>query len=140
MLDLPYDFDSLIAAGSMSGSGAIIVMDDSTDIVEALANISRILRARKLRPMHALPRRFALDGQGAASPDPWPGPQAGCGLPCSRSPTTFPAAARFALLAKRAPGRCKVSSASSKTSLWPRAQRMKRTRAAAGTGAEPNRS
>src|SRR5271166_454254 len=40
MLDLPYDFDSLMAAGSMSGSGAIIVMDDSTDIVEALANIS----------------------------------------------------------------------------------------------------
>jgi NADH-quinone oxidoreductase subunit F len=40
MLDLPYDFDTLIAAGSMSGSGAIIVMDDSTDIVEALANIA----------------------------------------------------------------------------------------------------
>src|SRR5438045_2859344 len=40
MLDLPYDFDTLIAAGSMSGSGALIVMDDSTDIVEALANIA----------------------------------------------------------------------------------------------------
>ena len=40
MLDLPYDFDSIMAAGSMSGSGAIIVMDDSTDIVEALSNIS----------------------------------------------------------------------------------------------------
>jgi NADH-quinone oxidoreductase subunit F len=40
MLDLPYDFDSLILAGSMSGSGAIIVMDDSVDIVEALANLS----------------------------------------------------------------------------------------------------
>jgi NADH-quinone oxidoreductase subunit F len=40
VLDLPYDFDSLIAAGSMSGSSAIIVMDDSVDIVEALANIS----------------------------------------------------------------------------------------------------
>jgi len=40
MLDLPYDFDSLIAAGSMSGSSAIIVMDDSTDIVKALANIA----------------------------------------------------------------------------------------------------
>lgn len=40
MLDLPYDFDSLITAGSMSGSGAIIVMDDSTDIVKALANLS----------------------------------------------------------------------------------------------------
>ncbi len=40
MLDLPYDFDSIIAAGSMSGSGAIIVMDDTTDIVEALSNVS----------------------------------------------------------------------------------------------------
>jgi NADH-quinone oxidoreductase subunit F len=40
LLDLPYDFDSLMAAGTMSGSGAIIVMDDSADIVEALANIS----------------------------------------------------------------------------------------------------
>lgn len=40
VLDLPYDFDTLMAAGSMSGSGAIIVLDDSTDIVEALANIS----------------------------------------------------------------------------------------------------
>jgi NADH-quinone oxidoreductase subunit F len=40
MLDLPYDFDSLMGAGSMSGSGAIIVMDDSVDIVEALANLS----------------------------------------------------------------------------------------------------
>ena len=40
MLDLPYDFDSLIAAGSMSGSAAIIVLDDSADIVAALANIA----------------------------------------------------------------------------------------------------
>jgi NADH-quinone oxidoreductase subunit F len=40
VLDLPYDFDSLMAAGTMSGSSAVIVMDDSTDIVEALANIA----------------------------------------------------------------------------------------------------
>ncbi len=40
LLDLPYDFDSLQYAGSMSGSGAIIVMDDSTDMVAALANIA----------------------------------------------------------------------------------------------------
>jgi NADH-quinone oxidoreductase subunit F len=40
MLDLPYDFDSLMAAGTMSGSSAIIVIDDSADIVEVLANIS----------------------------------------------------------------------------------------------------
>ncbi|HPY31669.1 MAG TPA: NADH-quinone oxidoreductase subunit NuoF [Verrucomicrobiota bacterium] len=41
LLDLPYDFDSLLQAGTMSGSSAIIVMDDSTDIVEVLANISK---------------------------------------------------------------------------------------------------
>ena len=40
LLDLPYDFDTLIQAGSMSGSSAIIVLDDSTDIVGALANIA----------------------------------------------------------------------------------------------------
>src|SRR4029079_6055858 len=32
-LDLPYDFDSLAKAGSMLGSGAIIVIDDSVSIV-----------------------------------------------------------------------------------------------------------
>jgi NADH-quinone oxidoreductase subunit F len=37
---VPYDFDSLQQAGSMSGSGAIIVMDDTTDIVAALANLA----------------------------------------------------------------------------------------------------
>src|SRR5271170_874602 len=40
MLDLSYDFDTLQQAGSMSGSGAIIVLDDTTDIVAVLANIS----------------------------------------------------------------------------------------------------
>src|SRR5580658_744614 len=40
MLDVPYDFDTLQQAGSMSGSGAIIVMDDTADIVAALANLA----------------------------------------------------------------------------------------------------
>lgn len=38
--DVPLDFDSPMAAGSMSGSGAIMVIDDSADIVEVLANIN----------------------------------------------------------------------------------------------------
>ena len=38
--DIPMDFDSLSAVGSMSGSGGVIIMDDSTDMVEALANIN----------------------------------------------------------------------------------------------------
>ena len=38
--DLRMDFDSLAAAGSMAGSGGVIVMDDTRDMVECLANIS----------------------------------------------------------------------------------------------------
>jgi NADH-quinone oxidoreductase subunit F len=33
-LDLPYDFDSMAKAGSMLGSGAIIVIDDSNSVVD----------------------------------------------------------------------------------------------------------
>jgi NADH-quinone oxidoreductase subunit F len=40
LLNLPYDFDSLQQAGSMSGSGALIVLDDTADLVKALANIA----------------------------------------------------------------------------------------------------
>ncbi len=38
--DIPMDFDSLAACGSMGGSGGVIVMDDSVDMVAALANIN----------------------------------------------------------------------------------------------------
>jgi len=38
--DLPIDFDTLAAAGSMAGSGGIIVMDETRDMVECLANIA----------------------------------------------------------------------------------------------------
>jgi NADH-quinone oxidoreductase subunit F len=40
LMDLPYDFDSLQGAGTMSGSGAIIVMDDTRSMVDSLANLS----------------------------------------------------------------------------------------------------
>ena len=38
--DIPLDFDTLAAAGSMAGSGGIIVMDETRDMVECLANIN----------------------------------------------------------------------------------------------------
>ena len=38
--DLPMDFDSMAAAGSMAGSGGVIVMDDSRDMVWALNNLN----------------------------------------------------------------------------------------------------
>ncbi len=38
--DLILDFDGIAVSGSLSGSGGIIVMDDTTDMVDALANVS----------------------------------------------------------------------------------------------------
>ena len=44
MLDLPYDFDSLAKAGSMLGSGAIIVIDDSIPIVDVALKTAKFYR------------------------------------------------------------------------------------------------
>ena len=38
--EIPVDFDSLAAAGSMAGSGGVIVLDDSRDMVWTLNNIN----------------------------------------------------------------------------------------------------
>jgi NADH-quinone oxidoreductase subunit F len=38
--EIPIDFDSLTAAGSMAGSGGVIVLDDSRDVVWVLNNIN----------------------------------------------------------------------------------------------------
>jgi NADH-quinone oxidoreductase subunit F len=40
-IDVAMDFDSLAAAGSMAGSGGVIVMDETTSMVEALASAAR---------------------------------------------------------------------------------------------------
>jgi NADH-quinone oxidoreductase subunit F len=40
-LDLPYDFDSMAKAGSMLGSGAIIVVDDSHTVVEVAYKLAK---------------------------------------------------------------------------------------------------
>jgi NADH-quinone oxidoreductase subunit F len=40
-LDLPYDYESMTKAGSMLGSGAFVVFDDSTDFVKAAHNLVR---------------------------------------------------------------------------------------------------
>src|SRR3954465_357201 len=43
-LDLPYDFESMASAGSMLGSGAIILIDDSVPIVEVALSVARFYR------------------------------------------------------------------------------------------------
>jgi NADH-quinone oxidoreductase subunit F len=43
-LDLPYDFEHMAEAGSMLGSGAIIVVDDSTPIVSVALRLAEFYR------------------------------------------------------------------------------------------------
>ena len=40
-LDVPYDFDSMAKAGSMLGSGAVIVVDDSTPIMAVAQKVAK---------------------------------------------------------------------------------------------------
>ena len=40
-IDVPLDFESLRKAGTMAGSGGVIVLDESVDIVEATLNLSQ---------------------------------------------------------------------------------------------------
>jgi NADH-quinone oxidoreductase subunit F len=43
-LDIPYDFNSLASAKSMLGSGAIIVVDDSTPILDVALKVAKFYR------------------------------------------------------------------------------------------------
>ena len=43
-LDLPYDFNTLAKAGSMLGSGAIIVVDDSVPVVDVALKLAKFYR------------------------------------------------------------------------------------------------
>jgi NADH-quinone oxidoreductase subunit F len=43
-LDVPYDFDSMAKAGSMLGSGSIIVVDDSTPVLDVAMKVAKFYR------------------------------------------------------------------------------------------------
>ena len=43
-LDLPYDFDTMAKAGSMLGSGAIIMIDDSVSMVDVALKTAKFYR------------------------------------------------------------------------------------------------
>ena len=66
-IDVGMGFDALMAAGSMAGSGGVIVMDETTSIVDALESARALLRRRVLRSVLALPRGNRVD-----PPDPGP--------------------------------------------------------------------
>ena len=72
-IDVAMDFDSLRAAGSMAGSGGVIVMDETTCMIEALESASRFFADESCGQcspcregtgwIHRIIRRIA-DGQG----------------------------------------------------------------------------
>ena len=64
-LELPYDFESMAKAGSMLGSGAIIVIDDSVPIMDGRAVGRALLPPRVVRQVHAVPRGHQLDREDA---------------------------------------------------------------------------
>ena len=66
MMDCTMDYDSISKAGSMLGSGAVIVMDETTCMVKALERLSFLLLRRVLWPMHALSGRYLLVVQGGS--------------------------------------------------------------------------
>ena len=73
------DYDSVKKAGSSVGTGAVIVMDETTCMVRALRAPGALLHVRVLRPMHALPRRHRLAGSHAEAHHRGRGPQRGSG-------------------------------------------------------------
>ena len=86
MMATDMDYDSIAKAGSMLGSGAVIVMDETRCMVKAAAAPVLFLLRGILRPVHALPRghRLALPHrashrarrgpQGRPRPAPEPSP------------------------------------------------------------------
>ena len=73
-IDVAMDFDSLMAAGSMAGSGGVIVMDENTCMIEALESASRFFADESCGQcspcregtgwVHRMVRRIA-EGQGS---------------------------------------------------------------------------
>ena len=70
-LDVPLDFDSVVKAGSMNGTSALQIFDDSDSVVYAVYKWTHLLRARVLRQVHAVPRGDVLDGPDPAAGS-WP--------------------------------------------------------------------
>ena len=56
LLDLPVDYDELTKAGSMMGSGGMIVMDEDTCMVDIARYFLNFLKGESLRQVRAVPR------------------------------------------------------------------------------------
>ena len=69
-LDLPYDFEHMAEAGSMLGSGAIIVVDDSVPIVSVALRLAEFYRHESCGKCVPVPRGDELDREDAGAHRP----------------------------------------------------------------------
>ena len=67
MMDMTMDFDCLQKAGSGLGSGAVVVMDETTCMVKTCHRISRFYMAESCGQCTPVPRRYGLDVPRAVS-------------------------------------------------------------------------
>ena len=79
MLETNMDYDSLRAAGSSVGSGAVVVMDETTCMVGMLRRISRFYFAESCGPVHPVPGGHRLAVPHADPHHRRPGPYGGPG-------------------------------------------------------------
>ncbi len=79
MMQSTMDYDSIAKAGSMLGSGAVIVMDETRCMVTSAAAPVVLLRAGVLRPVHPVPRRHGLAVPRGRAHRPRQGPRRGPG-------------------------------------------------------------
>ena len=88
-IDIPASFDDVQKAGSLLGSAAIMVLDDTTDMVWLRREPAALLPSRVVRQVHAVPRRHRLAVSPAASHDAGRGDREGHRR-CSRAwPTSI---------------------------------------------------
>ena len=68
-LDVPLDFGTLAEAGSMLGSGAVVVIAEGTDSLAAATNVLRFFRNESCGKVRAVPGRLH-QGSRTCSPIP----------------------------------------------------------------------
>ena len=78
VLDVPLDYESVAAAGTILGSASMIIMDDSIDMVWAAGQSDALLPPRIVRQVYAMPRRHVLDGEAIQSHSGRQGDVIGC--------------------------------------------------------------
>ena len=64
-LDVAYDFDTMARAGSMLGSGAVIVVDDSHTVLEVALKLAKFYAHESCGECVPVPRGHELDAEDA---------------------------------------------------------------------------